>query len=328
MKKIPLDDVKIHEPIYPRVDTDQGTVKDYVEAIESGAEFPPIEIQQGTGFLLDGAHRLEAHRVAGADKIAVVEVDPENPLEYAIEANYRHGKQLTRLDKQRAMRLLAEADPDFVVTDVAKKLAVNPSTVERHLAPQLAARVKQAEHDQTVRRCLSHALARAGMTQTAIGDLTGTLRQTVANDLQKQDLCAALGDAGVVADVLARAETLDVLDEATDWVASEMDFTPEYAARLSDGEPAADVMRDWRQEQKDEAVAVQILSQGLAEHVRYFMFEMKEHAVRRDSILKYDAATVSVPPMGNGDPFDLDADQLDKLVEITTDLRDIWRTER
>jgi len=64
MSKVSIQDVKFVESVYPRSKPKQDTIDRYVDAFKAGLadEFPPIVLEKETNILLDGKHRLEAHK--------------------------------------------------------------------------------------------------------------------------------------------------------------------------------------------------------------------------------------------------------------------------
>jgi len=65
-----IDKIKI-EGTQSRVQINESTVSEYAEAIQNGAQFPPVTVFfDGTNFwLADGFHRLLAHKRAGKPEI-------------------------------------------------------------------------------------------------------------------------------------------------------------------------------------------------------------------------------------------------------------------
>jgi hypothetical protein len=90
--EIPIKDVRFNPDLYPRSDFHPAVVARYREFL---ADLPPIEINQHN-VLIDGWHRLEAHKMAGAATIRVVVtevVDDIDHLELALKRNATHGLQ-------------------------------------------------------------------------------------------------------------------------------------------------------------------------------------------------------------------------------------------
>jgi hypothetical protein len=100
-----------------RKQLDMGTVQRYAQALEAGADFPAVkvgrikapdvqprgrpserlkDVQPGALVLLDGFHRVEAHRIAGQLHILadVIEVTAKDAQWEAARANLMHGLPL------------------------------------------------------------------------------------------------------------------------------------------------------------------------------------------------------------------------------------------
>ena len=86
MPKTDPDDLTWDKFIYPRGAVSQKTISAYVEALEIGAQFPPIKIQRVFNYtdadgnkitiatiILDGVHRWFAFKEMGIKEIAAVE---------------------------------------------------------------------------------------------------------------------------------------------------------------------------------------------------------------------------------------------------------------
>lgn len=93
-----INEIKMDEKLYPRTHIDWVTGAKYYNALKSGAKFPPIAVAERNGkyILIDGAHRLQAHKQCGETHIQtqVFEglTDREIFIE-AIKANVVHGRQ-------------------------------------------------------------------------------------------------------------------------------------------------------------------------------------------------------------------------------------------
>ena len=107
METIDITKVKINEEIYPRFGTDAETILKYRMNVDN---LPPIVLAKKDNTLIDGYHRLMAHRDEGRAKIAYEYIDiAEN--EYFIESlkrNCSHGLQLSRKEKKDACIRLYE----------------------------------------------------------------------------------------------------------------------------------------------------------------------------------------------------------------------------
>ncbi len=93
--------------------TDPGTVTRYAGLLRAGKELPPVKVGMidGAAVLLDGFHRVEAHRRAGIfDVVAdVVSTTAREAKWLAAEANMAHGLPLKRSEMRSAFRAFIEA---------------------------------------------------------------------------------------------------------------------------------------------------------------------------------------------------------------------------
>ena len=63
MSTINLSDIKWEPSIYPREKWNTGTIEHDADVLKAGKKFPAIILEAGTNLLLDGKHRVEAHRL-------------------------------------------------------------------------------------------------------------------------------------------------------------------------------------------------------------------------------------------------------------------------
>lgn len=106
--KLKIKDVKLDEKLSPRSGVDQVTVGAYANSFD---QLPPIDVFWIEGrdgwWLVDGWHRLAA---AKALELAEIEVNEhqgtfDDALEFAYDANLRHGKPLTLKERKAAAEL-------------------------------------------------------------------------------------------------------------------------------------------------------------------------------------------------------------------------------
>ena len=184
-------DLTWDQTIYPRSGKSGKTVEAYVEAMEVGAQFPPIKVQRVFNYadedgpkeailILDGIHRWSAHKERRIGKIPVVEWQDE-PLDYRLNrvplllesatCNINHGDRLTSGDKKRIARDIATTDPDCRWTEsaLAERLGVTQQTVSLWIAD---IRVRQKASRKTVLLRLS----RLGWSQEKIAEAVGLSR--------------------------------------------------------------------------------------------------------------------------------------------------------
>jgi len=124
--KVLIEKIKFIKELYPRFELDNYTVNQYRQSVD---RLPPILISRNY-VLIDGYHRLIAHKLEGLMEIEIEIFDSDNEKEILVEAikrNSTHGKQLSIEEKQRLSPKLYEMS--FSVDDVSNILAVGKSKI-------------------------------------------------------------------------------------------------------------------------------------------------------------------------------------------------------
>jgi uncharacterized ParB-like nuclease family protein len=127
-----------------RARIDPKTVKEYREALQNGAKFPPVvTIFSGVYYyLVDGWHRFEAYSAEGIVDIQadVYEGSYRSAQLYALSANATHGLRRTNKDKKRAVTLMLEDDEWAQWSDqnIAAHCGVSPTTVGKYRSSYLS----------------------------------------------------------------------------------------------------------------------------------------------------------------------------------------------
>ena len=191
--KVNVSDLTWDQFIYPRGGKSQQTINAYAEALEIGAQFPPIKIQRVFNYpaadgnkttratiILDGNHRWSAFKEKGIKEIAAVEWK-DKPLDYeknkvallleSAECNISHGDRLSPGDKKRIARDIASTDPECKWTEsaLAEKLGVIQQTVNTWIS-DIRARQKASRNTTIIR------LSRLGWSQEKIAEAVGLSR--------------------------------------------------------------------------------------------------------------------------------------------------------
>lgn len=126
MPLIKVDDVKFVKELYPRFELDNYSVNQYRQSIDL---LPPILISR-SNTLIDGYHRLIAHKLEEREEIEVeyFESDDENEIFIeAIKRNNSHGKQLSIDEKQKLTPILY--NKDISIEEIALILAIGKTKV-------------------------------------------------------------------------------------------------------------------------------------------------------------------------------------------------------
>lgn len=111
LRKIQLDVVRVYTGTQFRVEgLRPDVVADYVDAMKSGAVFPPVDVvfDGDVYWLADGFHRVEAYRQLAVLTIDanVVEGTLRDAMLHAMQANLRHGLRPSRADKRKAVEVM------------------------------------------------------------------------------------------------------------------------------------------------------------------------------------------------------------------------------
>jgi hypothetical protein len=113
--KIFIKDIQIRNDLYPRTEVNEATVRKYAEDIDV---LPPIVINQDK-ILIDGMHRLEAHKRKGIEEIEFIieKIDGDTAiLLRAVELNAKWGLQLSNKEKKQiALRLFNGTNSDKLI---------------------------------------------------------------------------------------------------------------------------------------------------------------------------------------------------------------------
>lgn len=125
----------------PRVVLDEATVAEYAEAMNYGAQLPPVAVYfDGDHYwLADGFHRCAACETCGTQAV-LAEVRKGNRRDailHSVGVNANHGLRRRNEDKRRAVMTLLEDEEWSKWSDreIARRCAVDHKTVASHREP-------------------------------------------------------------------------------------------------------------------------------------------------------------------------------------------------
>lgn len=125
--------VRIDGGTQSRVAIDAQAVADYAEAMESGAELPPLTaFFDGVAYwLADGFHRYHAARKIGREAVSVEsrQGTVQDALMYSYGANQGHGLRRSNEDKRKAIAGMLKLVEDWSDNRIAKHVGVSDKTV-------------------------------------------------------------------------------------------------------------------------------------------------------------------------------------------------------
>lgn len=115
MKTINIKTIRTDGGTQSRVEINNEIVTEYAQAIQAGAEFPPVVVfNDGVdNWLADGFHRFHAHNQAGKASIAVDmrQGTLRDAKLFSFGANGRHGQRPNNTDKRKSVsEMLADSE--------------------------------------------------------------------------------------------------------------------------------------------------------------------------------------------------------------------------
>ena len=137
-RMLDMSALRVDGDTQPRAAIDPGVVAEYAEALDAGAEFPPVEVvgDGATHWLVDGFHRFYAHRRLGRKQIrAVVSTGMlEDARWRSLGANKTHGLRSTNADKAKAVRKALKLRAELSDRAIAEHVGVSNDMVGRYRA--------------------------------------------------------------------------------------------------------------------------------------------------------------------------------------------------
>jgi hypothetical protein len=201
-----IDEVVWDPSIYPRSKWNTSTIDRYVDALEAGDTFPPVTLEKGTLRLLDGKHRLEAHKKAGRAEIDAEEVEiPEgmSARYFAATLSARHGDRMSNADLKALAEVEFKADPTLEMAEWGRNLGVSKGTLHGWVGSIVNRGLEE-------RRAKSWRLHKLGWIHEEIAAVLDVSRPTIVADVK--EFGSELPD---IRDALAKG--LDEADVAARW---------------------------------------------------------------------------------------------------------------
>jgi ParB-like chromosome segregation protein Spo0J len=175
--EIRIDQIEAPQGLLPRIitGTREEKVQEYAEMIEEGVVFDPIKVwKRGDRYwVVDGMHRLEAHKRLGLETIKAEIIELKDELECrieAIKANLKHGLPLQKEEKILLAQTLYKLGVS--IPELKKLFGVVERTLYYWLEP-----VKQQEKSELKKKALE--LKEQGMSLREIADRLGVQKSTV-----------------------------------------------------------------------------------------------------------------------------------------------------
>jgi ParB-like chromosome segregation protein Spo0J len=185
-----------YSPRQMRVDEDHvGLLMEVIDRL------PPVVVDERTMTVIDGVHRVEACRRVGRTHIPALffSGDEIDALVIAIKANVRHGKPLSRSERQAAAATLLRRGSDRSDRWIGEICGLSHSTVARLRQVTEAADLGVRTGRDGRRRPVDPTMGRAAVVRALAEEPTASIRQ-------------AAGAAGV-APSTARRVAIELRDE-------------------------------------------------------------------------------------------------------------------
>jgi ParB-like chromosome segregation protein Spo0J len=129
---LPIDSILIDELYYPRNEISWRQIQNYVNAIRTGATFPPVVVgkRDDRYVLIDGRHRYEAFKRTKSEKIpAMTSKLPQSDwFAEAVRLNSSHGHPLSFQERIRAAMVLQKQK--FSLDKIEKIVAIQSAQLQ------------------------------------------------------------------------------------------------------------------------------------------------------------------------------------------------------
>lgn len=134
-QKLPISQIRLDGGTQPRSAINYEVVEEYIESIQAGAKFPPVDVFfDGENYwLADGFHRRDAFFGADFEEIecTVHQGTLQDAQWFSYAANKANGLYRSNADKQRAVQAALKHPASAGLSDVqiAKHVGVNDKTI-------------------------------------------------------------------------------------------------------------------------------------------------------------------------------------------------------
>jgi len=173
-----VDEVHLVKEFYPSQLWDNETVNRYMLNLD---KLPPIVLTRDY-VLVDGYHRLLAHRTAGKTEIKArfIDIPEDRVLWEATRLNAAHGRQLTKTEKMRLARIFYKNN-GCTLQEISEVLAVSTGTLSgwlRDVIQQTREEQKQKiiELYLDARNRQQEIADKVGLSQSRISEIIGKFK--------------------------------------------------------------------------------------------------------------------------------------------------------
>ncbi len=140
IRVLPISQIVWDKSIYPRSTYNLFVASNYAKALKVNAKFPPIVVAvfKGNYLLVDGKHRLEAHKTCKQTHIQTEILKGLNKEEIYVEAvkrNINHGLQISSYEKTKIILKLQEMKYDLET--IEEIISIPAAVITSYLAKRV-----------------------------------------------------------------------------------------------------------------------------------------------------------------------------------------------
>jgi len=177
--ELEINSIYVPWDLFPRVVTGvvEDKVKEYADMIESGVEFDPILVwdKGGEYWVIDGVHRLEAHKRVGRSTIKAELISCKDEIDCqikAIQANLKHGLSIKKEEKISLVQKFYY-HRGISVEELSKIFGISEKTIYRWIG-DIIRQKKEDLKEQALQ------LRTQGLTQEAVAKMLGVDQATIS----------------------------------------------------------------------------------------------------------------------------------------------------
>ncbi|GAJ04739.1 unnamed protein product, partial [marine sediment metagenome] len=179
-EKANIGDLRLDNSIWPRSVLDEEAIERYRDCLE---ELPPIVVDGGTMTVLDGWHRVEAHKREGVKTISIKYEDcpPHLFLAKAYALNAKHGLSVDNTVRDQIIVDLRQGKDGYDPMgeeEIAQVIGISRPRVSQVIRSLLGANIflkDKAKTREAIRLYLS------GMSQEKVGEIFGVSQRHISS---------------------------------------------------------------------------------------------------------------------------------------------------
>lgn len=163
-----ISEIHIDSRLYPRMHTDYITIARYINAMNSGAVFPPIKVAKSSGgvnILVDGRHRMEATQGCKGTHIQAEVTEGMSDKEIfleAVKANVKHGKQFSTQEVTQIA--VTMQDMKMSLDEISEIIRIPSNRIEAFIAKRIV-RITETGQSIAIKKPLVPVLAGLPISQ-------------------------------------------------------------------------------------------------------------------------------------------------------------------